>query len=252
MTWPARKKSSPTKTSALSDLNATGPLAWVTGSASGIGLALAERLHALGWRIHGLDLRPSANSPWPEARVDLSDATATQAFCAEALQHGLPDAVVHAAGLMHAAPVGELDWAHGQAMWALHVQAAQVLAQAVLPAMAARGSGRMVLLGSRVASGKAGRSQYAATKAALVALARSWAAEVVGRGVTVNVVSPAATDTPLLQASTRQASAPQVPPLGRLIAPAEVAATIGFLLSPDAAAITGQELVICGGASLNQ
>jgi NAD(P)-dependent dehydrogenase (short-subunit alcohol dehydrogenase family) len=98
--------------------------------------------------------------------------------------------------------------------------------------------------------GLAGRSQYAASKAALVSLARSWAAEVVAQGVTVNVVSPAATDTPMLADPARATSAPRLPPMGRLIQPQEVAALVAYLLRPEAAAITGQDIAICGGASL--
>ena len=74
------------------------------------------------------------------------------------------------------------------------------------PAMQAAGRGKMVLVGSRVSVGIAGRSQYAASKAALVSLARSWAAESIASGVTVNVVSPAATDTPMLVDPARDAA----------------------------------------------
>jgi 3-oxoacyl-[acyl-carrier protein] reductase len=135
-------------------------------------------------------------------------------------------------------------------MWKLHVEALTRIADIVLPQMTAAGTGRAVFIGSRVARGMAGRSQYAATKAAIVSLARSWASEVVTRGVTVNVVSPAATQTAMLDDPARQAASPRVPPIGRLIQPQEIAALVAYLLSPAAAAITGQEIQICGGASL--
>jgi NAD(P)-dependent dehydrogenase (short-subunit alcohol dehydrogenase family) len=110
--------------------------------------------------------------------------------------------------------------------------------------------GRIVLLGSRTANGAATRSQYAATKSALVGLARSWAAELAPQRITVNVVAPGATDTPFLRDPARAATPPKLPPIGRFITPEEVAALTGFLLSADASAITGQQIVMCGGASL--
>ncbi len=108
----------------------------------------------------------------------------------------------------------------------------------------------MVMVGSRVSRGMAGRSQYAASKAALVSLARSWAAESVSQGVTVNVVSPAATDTPMLKDPARASITPRLPPLGRLIRADEVASLVLYLLGPQAAAITGQDIAICGGSSV--
>lgn len=223
----------------------------VTGSSSGIGRAIAEHLLAQGWRVRGLDLAPAtlAHDAFESVTVDLSQAQAI-AGIAGRLQGA--QALVHAAGVLRVARLGSLDAGAGDLMWRLHAQAAAVLADIMVPPMAQRRRGRVVLVGSRVAQGLPGRSQYAASKAALVAMARSWAAECAGQGVTVNVVSPAATQTSMLQDPARSGSAPRLPPLGRLIQPAEIAALAAYLLSPAAAAITGQDIAICGGASLHQ
>lgn len=221
----------------------------VTGSSSGIGKAIAQALLDSGWTVTGLDLSAPAitHECFQAVQVDLADAAKLDAA---AINLRGVDALVHAAGLLRLGALGSLEAAAGELMWRLHVDAASRLANTLAPAMTAKGDGRIVFIGSRVAQGMAGRGQYAATKAALIALARSWAAELAPRGVTVNVVSPAATQTAMAQDPSRAATAPKLPPIGRLILPEEVAGLVLYLLSPLAAAITGQDIQICGGSSL--
>ncbi|MGR7808468.1 SDR family NAD(P)-dependent oxidoreductase [Klebsiella aerogenes] len=222
--------------------------ALVTGASSGIGAAIVGQLLAEGWQVLGLSrfAPPFAHEAFRHLAVDVSDR---QALVDALSSVPTPQAIIHAAGMMAAAPLGELDALRGETLWRLHVDAAQTLANRFAPVMS-RG-GRIILLGSRTSRGAAGRSQYTATKAALMALARSWAAELAAAGITVNVVAPGATDTPMLRQPGRKSSPPKTPPLGRLIKPQEVVSLVSWLLSEEAAAMTGQELVMCGGASLS-
>lgn len=223
-----------------------GRHALVTGASSGIGAAIVTRLLADGWRVTGVSRsRPAATDlRHDHVALDLSDVDAI----APALAGRRTDALVHAAGLLRVGRLGAMAAEDGDAMWRLHVEAATRLADLLAPGMGP--GGRIVLIGSRTASGAAGRGAYAASKAALVALARSWAAELAPRGITANVVAPAATDTPMLADPSRVGVTPKLPPIGRFVRPEEVAAAVAFLMSREADAITGQQLVICGGSSL--
>jgi 3-oxoacyl-[acyl-carrier protein] reductase len=218
----------------------------VTGSSSGIGAAITARLLREGWRVTGLSRRdPGALSPhYAHRGVDLLD----RAQLDRALEGLTADVFVHASGLMRGGRLGGLDPAVSDTLWRLHVDAAFLIADRLVPRMP--DGGRIVLLGSRTALGGEGRSQYAASKAALYAAARSWALELVSRRITVNVIAPGATDTPMLRDPARAAQKPTIPPIGRLVTPEEVAAMAAFLLGPEAGAITGQQILICGGSSL--
>ena len=218
----------------------------VSGASSGIGEAICERLLREGWLVTGLSRRaPDWQALGFQHRgIDLADTEAIPA----ALEGLSADAIIHAAGIMRAAPLGALDPAVSTTLWRLHVEAAERMVNTLLPRLSE--GGRILLIGSRAATGIAGRSQYSAGKAALVAMARAWAQELLPRRITVNVVSPGTTDTAMLRDPARANNAPKIPPIGRLIEPAEVAALSCFLLGPEAGAITGQQIFICGGSSL--
>jgi NAD(P)-dependent dehydrogenase (short-subunit alcohol dehydrogenase family) len=221
-----------------------GDHAVVTGASSGIGAAICHRLRNDGWQVTGISRRrPVDGVTW--LRADLTSPESLRPLLADV---PAPRAVVHAAGLQRSAPLGELSTADGELMWRVHVEAATVLMDTLTSRLP--DGARVVLIGSRTMTGVPGKSQYAATKAALSALARSWAAELVTRGITVNVVAPGPTDTPMLSDPGRAHTPPKLPPLGRLVTADEVAGLTAFLLGEDAGAITGQQLVQCAGASL--
>lgn len=221
--------------------------ALVTGCSSGIGLTITQTLLAQGWSVVGISrTAPEVDDPaFTHLAGDLADpAAATHAFSGV----GPVDAAIHAAGLLRVGRHDTMDLTDGARMWQVHVDAAARMIQAIAPHMP--DGGRIVLIGSRVANGAPGRSLYAASKAALVGLSRSVAAELAPRGITVNIVAPGATDTPMLRDPARAGEAPRMPPLGRFVQPAEVAGLVSFLLSDLAGSITGQQIVMCGGASL--
>ncbi len=220
----------------------------VTGASSGIGAAVVARLLGDGWTVTGVS-RTSRGIALPGFEHRALDLLEADAGAVRAALADIPaTALVHAAGVLRIGDLGALDREAGAMMWRLHVDAAALLADTLAPRM--RAGGRIVLIGSRTGAGSPGRSQYAASKAALAGLARSWAIELAPRGITVNVVAPAATETPMLRDPARAGVTPRLPPSGHFVQPNEIAALAAFLLSDVARSITGQQIVVCGGASL--
>ena len=231
----------------ISEDQGKGGHALVTGCSSGIGRAITVRLLADGWNVTGISRRAPAieSARFRHIAADLGSAGGV---AAAAELPDKADALIHAAGILRVGAIGELAHEDGDAMWRLHVEAAARLVEALAPAMP--NGGRIVFIGSRVAAGAAGKAYYAASKVALEGLARSFAAELAPRAITVNVIAPAATETPMLTDPQRQGVPPKQPPMGRFVQPEEVAGLAAFLLGDAAASITGQRIVICAGSSL--
>ncbi len=165
------------------------PLAVVTGCSSGIGRAVTAHLLDQATGSGGCPARPRpARVDWVAA--DLADAAQVVAGV-EDLES--VDAVVHCAGFQRTNPLGSLRAEDLRAMFDVHVAAAALLVDTLADRIV--DGGRVVLLGSRTMVGVAGKSQYAATKAALTGLSRSWAQELAPRRITVNVVAPGPTET---------------------------------------------------------
>jgi NAD(P)-dependent dehydrogenase (short-subunit alcohol dehydrogenase family) len=188
--------------------------------------------------------------------VDLGDSNALQATLVELVSRHAIDNLVNNAALADIAPIEDIDLGHIERMLEVNVQATILLTQAVIPGMKARSKGRIVNLGSRAALGKTGRTVYGATKGAIVALTRTWALEFGAFGITVNTVAPGPVATEMFyrdnppEHPTTKALLSAIP-LGRIGTPQDVAAAVHFLLSDDAAFITGQTLYVCGGLSIS-
>jgi NAD(P)-dependent dehydrogenase (short-subunit alcohol dehydrogenase family) len=233
----------------------------ITGAASGIGRALAQRLIADSAFVCACDVDEAGLAALGKranllARVvDVRDRAALEAAveAAEAAA-GSIRALAACAAVFKTRPFLEIDDALWDDTFAVNLKGSLFAVQAVLPAMRRRKGGAIVLFSSTIArSGAADGAHYAATKGGVLGLARSMALETAADGIRVNVLSPGITDTPQprgnMSADELFGRATSIP-LGRIGHVDDMVEAALFLLSEDASFITAQDLRVNGGARL--
>ncbi len=240
----------------------------LTGGASGIGRATAIRLADEGCHVGILDIDEAGAAETAErcggrgwvARTDVTDRAAVEASVARFEREvGPVDLLANVAGWDRIGGFIDTDVALWDRIVAINLYGPMHLHHVVLPGMLARGFGRIVNVASEAGRvGSSGEAVYSACKGGVIAFSKTIAREVARKGITVNVVCPGPTDTPLfdsvrggardgqkfLDAMTRAV------PLKRIGQPEDYPGIIAFLLSDDAGFITGQTLSVSGGLTM--
>jgi NAD(P)-dependent dehydrogenase (short-subunit alcohol dehydrogenase family) len=240
-------------------------VALVTGGSTGIGAAVALALAERGAEvvITGRNERTLAESAARHRRIshlvaDIADPSAVQKSIQQVrARWDRLDVLVNNAGILEVASLGALAPAHVRRTFAINVEGLIETTELALPLLR-RTQGSIVNVTSTVADRPfANMSVYCASKAAVLALTRSWAKELGAAGVRVNAVSPGPIETPMFAAEKLGIDAPALEslassvlgkvPLGRFGKPNEVAEVIAFLASPAASYVTGAEYTVGGG-----
>jgi NAD(P)-dependent dehydrogenase (short-subunit alcohol dehydrogenase family) len=223
-----------------------GRVAVVTGAGRGIGLRISEVLAANGARVAALDLQRPELDGILGIECDVSDEAAVDAAFDEIeASLGPASVLVLNAGILASVPLEQTSTELWERTLAINLTGAFFVVRRALPAMRADGYGRVIAIGAAAGkSGSARSAAYAASKAGLMTLVKSIAAEYARMGITANIVAPALIDTELLAGAQDLA---ELVPVGRLGTPDEVAALVAFLASAHAGYITGEVVDINGG-----
>lgn len=243
----------------------TGRTALVTGGGRGIGLAVAAALAGAGHRVvifgrNEASLRSAVESGAASdyRAVDLTNEPALVAAIAEV---GSVDILVNNAGIADSAPFARTDTAFLRRLFAINVEGVFAASRTVLPAMVARGFGRIISVASIAGlKGVPYASAYTASKHAVIGMTRSLAVEVARTGVTVNAVCPGYVDTDLVSENAARVAKKTGKPIdsvirdfhkgnpqGRLVRTEEVADAVLWLSGDLAGSVNGHALAISGG-----
>ncbi len=239
----------------------SGKVTYVTGAASGIGLACAQRFALEGAIVVGADL--NTNDAWAEAvaaapandfhLLDVRDEAAQHAVVADILaKHGRIDAVVTAAGVAGGGFVHMLELAEWQRVQDINITGTFLTAKAVLPAMIEQRSGSIITVASvEGLEGCEGGSSYNASKGAVVLLTKNLACDYGRAGIRANAICPGFIQTPMFDSVI--ADLPMTPAikeqhkLGRFGRADEIAGVAYFLAGDDSSFVSGVALAVDGG-----
>jgi len=221
----------------------------ITGGDAGIGAAAVARCRADGFEPVVIDRAGDG------IIADLSDPAQTAAALEAALAGGPITRLVNNVGIVCPAAAEDQTFAELELAWSLNIRCAMQCMQALLPGMREAGFGRIVNMSSRAALGKDLRTAYAATKAGLIGMTRTWALEFGRLGITVNAIGPGPIRTALFDRANPH-NAPRTRaiidaiPVKRIGTPEDVAHAVAYFLDARAGFVTGQVLYVCGGMTV--
>lgn len=242
----------------------SGKTALVTSAAQGIGRATAIAMANEGAKVWATDIRADLLDVLAKEQPSISTFTLNvlnvEDIAAAAAKTGAVDALFNCSGFVHQGNILEAEDKDFDFSFSLNVKAHYHMIKAYLPLMVAKGGGSIINMASVCSSikGLPNRFAYGTTKAAVIGLTKSVAADFVTKGIRCNAVCPGTVDTPSLfdrmkaQGDVEKARAAFIArqPMGRLARADEVASMVVYLASDESAFITGQAFVIDGGISI--